>query len=158
MKILGVIAIALTLLGSILAVPAPALVTSDAETDYGTFSYQNADPDLRLPSFGTESEETPSHFLRDTDTFSGCSVHWARKIEWLGFRLGMRSSKQGVEDTLQKNSERSLFPESTSLILRYPKGQVRPYVWISPNNLVSASGVNLNFGSTRFLLGLSYSF
>jgi hypothetical protein len=146
------------LLAALVMLPVPVMAGRFAETELRT-----APPSLmdrwELPVLDREGKGVDSGGAETcSPSFNAGLGHWFVDGPWLGVASDTSMFLKDAErpDSTLETDER-IVPLCGILLLRYPKGQVRPYVGIGPTLFIGQAD-----GETeilhRVLMGISYSF
>jgi hypothetical protein len=142
------------------ALMAPSLATAELYADSGL--------DLLIP----ENEELELHFstlYEDTDLMHSNDVsynsyeeqlgYWFEDIPWLGIASEaplLEPDEQGQETSI--DADTNFDPLSGFLLLRYPNGQLQPFVGIGPTLFISDLRSDTVDSLRHIFMGISYSF
>lgn len=139
---------------------APRLATAELYTDSGL--------DLLIP----ENEELELHFstlYEDTDLMHSNDAsynsyeeqlgYWFEDIPWLGIASEaplLEPDEQGQETSI--DADTNFDPLSGFFLLRYPNGQLQPFVGIGPTLFISDLRSDTVDSLHHIFMGISYSF
>jgi hypothetical protein len=159
MKLSNLFVLTLLSLGMMLLVPGPAKSTTDYGSKIRLAVNQWQESELHFNSLGEDTERAEEYFQRDTRfTIGSCPVYWSNNLQWFGVAVDISFLGQGGAAS---NSE-GLAPHpdrlSNSFMLRYPGGQVRPYLGLGPGLEISGAGSGLDINNSSVLFGFSCNF
>ncbi len=148
------------LMVSVLALMAPNLATAELYTDSGL--------DLRIP----ENEELELHFstlYEDSDLMYSDDAsynsyeeqlgYWFEDIPWLGIASEaplLQPDEQNQDISI--DADTNFDPLSGFLLLRYPNGQLQPFVGIGPTLFISDLRNDTVDSIRHIFMGIHYSF
>ncbi len=107
----------------------------------------SADLALSAEAFGGSKKKPKEWYTTDN------LGNWFEDFQWFGFAFDECSF-----ESIATDSSLSFQSEKFLLLLRRSKGQLQPYLSIDPGLFISAQGVEFDFSSPGFSLGLSCSF
>ncbi len=132
-----------------------------ADIYFGASMPQDEDLHMRSSAFGVVAGSTDAAVSYDTSIISGARVgYWSKSRLWLGFAMDISYFRMDSD-----KKDITLYPISTLMMLRLPKGRFQPYVGVGPALFVGKmkfdvdlsqlnSGGIRTFDDTSFNVGL----
>ena len=148
------------LMVSVFTLMAPSLATAELYTDSGLDLLIPENQDLEL-HFSTLYEDSDLMYSDDVsyNSYDEQLGYWFEDIPWLGIASEaplLQPDEQNQETSI--DTDTNFDPLSGFLLLRFPKGQLQPFVGIGPTLFVSDLRSDTADSLRHIFMGISYSF